>query len=108
MLIPGDVAEILCDIDVKYRKFLRQDKKIAVKLNKPLYSCVQSAALWYNKLTSTLELLELIWNPYDTYSFSRPHKDSYNRILVYVDDLFLTSDSQDSLKAIAETLLGRC
>ena len=76
MMLPAEVAEMLCNIDFKYSKFLRPDKKIAVKLKKALYGCIQSAVLWYNELTSTLEELGFIRNPYDTCSFSRPHQDS--------------------------------
>ena len=40
MLIFPEVVEILCDIDVAYRKFIRADNKIAVRLKKALYGCV--------------------------------------------------------------------
>ena len=73
MLIPPEVAEILCNIDPKYRIYLRADKNIAVRLKKALYGCVQSAMLWYEELTSTLQEMGLIRNPYDTCSFSRLH-----------------------------------
>jgi Reverse transcriptase (RNA-dependent DNA polymerase) len=107
MMLPAEVAEMLCIIDPKHTKFLRPDKKIAVKLKKALYGCVESAVLWYNELTSTLEELGFIRNPYDTCSFSRPHQDSYDRILVYVDDLFLSSASEDRLKFVAEVLRNK-
>jgi hypothetical protein len=104
MLISPEVAEILCDIDNSYRKYVRADKKIAVRLKKALYGCVQSAMLWYNELTATLESMGFIRNPYDTCSFSRAQDGTHDRILVYVDDLFLTSASESRLQAIADTL----
>ena len=64
MMLSPEVAEILCGIDTKYLQFLRPDKKIAVRLKKALYGCVQSAVLWYNELTSTLEELGYRRNPY--------------------------------------------
>ena len=45
MLISPEVVEILCDIDNSYRKYVRTDKKIAVRLKKALYGCVQSAIM---------------------------------------------------------------
>ena len=60
--------------------------------------------LWYNELTATLENMGFSRNPYDTYSFSRAQDGSYDRILVYVDDLFLTSANESRLQAIADTL----
>ena len=99
MLLSPEVAEILCGIDLKYCQYLRPDKKIAVRLKKALYGCVQSAVLWYNELTSTLEGLGYKRNPYDTCSFTRMNNGSLDRILVYVDE--------DSLKAVAEVLKAK-
>ena len=107
MLISPEVAEILCDIDPKYRSYIRADKKIAVRLKKALYGCVQSAMLWYEELTSTLQDMGFIRNPYDTCSFTRLQDGSYDRILVYVDDLFLTSASEQRLQMIAEKLTSK-
>ena len=44
--------------DVHYRtyeKFVRSDGRLAVALKKALYGCLQSALLWYNELSSTIE-----------------------------------------------------
>ena len=86
MLLSPEVAEILCGIDIKYEKYVRKDRKIAVRLKKALYGCVQSAVLWYNELTSTLESIGFSRNPYDTCSFTRARDNTFDRILVYVDD----------------------
>ena len=104
ILISPEVVEILCDIDVAYRKFIRADNKIAVWLMKALYGCIQSAILWYNELTATLEDIGFHRNRYDNCSFSRAQLGSIDRILVYVEDLFITSESKESLQAIADTL----
>ena len=45
MMLSPEVSEILCSIDPNYNKFIRRDGKIAVKLKKALYGCVQSAVL---------------------------------------------------------------
>jgi Reverse transcriptase (RNA-dependent DNA polymerase) len=66
MLISPEVVEILCEIDTSYKRFIRPDNKIAVRLKKALYGCVQSAMLWYIELTATLEGMGFQRNPYDT------------------------------------------
>jgi Reverse transcriptase (RNA-dependent DNA polymerase) len=104
MLLSTEVAKILCDIDPKYAAFVRPDKKIAVRLKKALYGCVQSSVLRYNELSSTLATLGFTKNPYDICSFSRESAGSCDKILVYVDDLFLTSSSKDRLESVAQTL----
>lgn len=46
-------------------------------------------------------------NPYDTCSFSRAQDNSYDCILLYVDDLLITSDSKSRFQTIADTLKSR-
>jgi hypothetical protein len=60
--------------------------------------------LWYNELASTLEAMGFVRNPYDVCSFRRIRDGSTDRILVYVDDLFITSKHEHVLTSIATTL----
>lgn len=83
MFLSPEVAEILCGIDIKYKKYVRKDNKIAVRLKKALYGCVQSAVLWYNELTSTLESIGFSRNPYDTCSFIRARENTFDCILIF-------------------------
>ena len=107
MLLTPEVAEILCRIDSKYQRFLRPDRKIAVKLKKALYGCVQSAVLWYQELASTLESMGFQANPYDICSFKRVRGDTTDKIMVYVDDLFITSKDEHVLTTISDTLKAK-
>lgn len=104
MMLSPEVSEILCSIDPKYNKYIRRDGKIAVRLKKALYGCVQSAVLWYRELSSTLERLGFQKNPYDICSYTRLNEGSIDKILVYVDDLFITSKEEDTLQTIADEL----
>ena len=104
MMLTPEVAEILCRLDLKYRQFVRPDKKIAVKLKKALYGCIQSAVLWYGELSSTLEGMGFSRNPYEMCSFTRVRDASVDKILVYVDDLFITSKDEHVLTTISNTL----
>ena len=104
MMLSPEVSEILCSIDPKYNKYIRRDGKIAVRLKKALYGCVQSAVLWYRELSSTLERLGFQKNPYDIGSYTRLNEGSIDKILVYVDDLFITSKGEDTLQTIADEL----
>lgn len=107
MLLTPDVADILVELDPSYRQYVRTDKKIAVRLQKALYGFKQSAMLWYQELTSTLEELGFKKNPYDPCSFTRSRGGSIDRILVYVDDLFITSDTEVKLDRIAAALRAK-
>ena len=107
MMLSPEVAQILCELDPTNRKFLRRDKKIAVRLKKALYGCLQSAVLWYKELASTLERMGFQGHPYDVCSFQRLNEGITDRIIVYVDDLFITSKTERTLKAIADSLKSK-
>ena len=98
------VVAVLCKMDSKYNKFVRKDGKIVVRLKKALYGCIQSAVLWYKELGSTIMSLGFISNPYDICSYTRNRNESVDTILIYVDDLFMTSDSNYVLTTIADAL----
>ena len=104
MMLSQEVTELLCDIDPNNRQFVRPNGKIYVRLKKALYGCVQSAVLWYNELKSTLVTMGLTENVYDVCSFTRLRGQSVDRILVYVDDLFITADAEPVLDEIDRTL----
>jgi Reverse transcriptase (RNA-dependent DNA polymerase) len=104
MLLTAEVSPLLCGIDSSHKKFLRTDGKIAVRLKIALYGCVQSAVLWYEELASTLVDIGFKRNPYDICSFNRSRSGTVGRILVYVDDLLITLQSNQVLIDISETL----
>lgn len=68
---------------------------------------MQSAVLWYNELKSSLLGMGFKENMYDICSFSRSKGTFTDRILVYVDDLLITSDSDQILDEVDATLRER-
>ena len=44
------MSAILGQLDANYETYTQQDGSVIVKLEKALYGCVQSGALWYHKL----------------------------------------------------------
>jgi Reverse transcriptase (RNA-dependent DNA polymerase) len=77
------------------------------RLKKALYGCIQNAVLWFNELSDALESLGFTKNSYDKCMFNRDNGSSHDTILVYVDDLFITSKDQSALDAVAEALRKR-
>ena len=107
MMLSPEVSTMLCDIEPDSKQFMRSNGKIYVRLKKALYGCVQSAVLWYNELKSSLLGMGFKENMYDICSFSRSRGTSTDRILVYVDDLLITSDSDQVLDEVDATLRGK-
>ena len=108
MLLPSDITTLLVEMEPSYQAYVRTDKKLAVRLKKALYGFKQSAMLWYRELAGSLEELGFKRNPYDTCSFIRTRgPSSIDRILVYVDDLFISSDTEAILDEIVSSLRSK-
>ena len=104
MLLSPDITALLVEMDPSYKPYVRTDMKVAVRLKKALYGFKQSAMLWFQELSSTLLELGFKKNPYDHCALTRRRGKDIDRILVYVDDLFVTSASEDALADIATAL----
>ena len=102
MLLTPEVAAILCRLDPSHKRFLRR-----LRPKKALYGCIQSAVLRYQELATTLRVMGFQENPHDICSFTIVKGDTIDKILVYVDDLFVTSKDKHLLTAISDTLKAK-
>ncbi len=107
MMLSSEVSEMLCEVCEEYKAYRRNNGTILVQLQKALYGCIQSAVLWYEELSSTLEGLGYCRNPYDKCVYNKVSDGKTNTILVYVDDLLLTSSKQSDLELVANALRER-
>jgi hypothetical protein len=65
----GASVDIMCDVCEDYRKFVcieNGKKALYLKLLKALCGCVQSALLWYELFTGTLQKMGFVLNPCDS------------------------------------------
>jgi hypothetical protein len=86
------LTNILVSIDESYQKYVNEKGTVVVKLKKALYGCVESAKLWYDKISSDLTKLGYKVNPSDICVFNRIETDSSQTTLViHVDDMMITS-----------------
>jgi hypothetical protein len=53
-------TKVLIKIDPTFEKFVKENGKCVVKLKKPLYGCIESARLWYQKISADFEDLGFI------------------------------------------------
>jgi Reverse transcriptase (RNA-dependent DNA polymerase) len=81
-----------------------QDAKgcIVVFLNRVLYGCVESAALWYENLRDTMSSLGYERNPHDNCVFNKTGKQGLQcTATVHVDDLLITSVDESMIESLA-------
>jgi predicted secreted hydrolase len=62
------------------------EKVLYLKLLKALYGCVQSALLWYELFSSTLQGMDFTLNPYDTCVTNKDISGKQFTIVWHVDD----------------------
>jgi hypothetical protein len=88
-------------IDPSYHEFVEDNGTMVVELDKALYGCVEAAMLWYNDLREKLILNNFVENPYDKCVFNKVGEDGNQvTIVVHVDDLLITSESQSNLDMV--------
>ena len=107
MAIAPLIAGILTDIDPGFKKFMRPDGSIIVELDQALYGCIESALLWYNELSTFLGSIGFRPNPYEKCILNKEQSGTQTTIAVYVDDLLITSGSQQHAAAVVTSLRDR-
>ena len=95
------LTNILVSIDKSYQKYVNEKGTVVVKLKKALYGCVESAKLWYDKISSDLIQLGYKVNPSDICAFDKTELDSTQTTLViHVDDMMMSSRDETRIDII--------
>ena len=108
MRLDRNMSNIMIKLAPRYSPFADHKGCIVVKLDKALYGCVESAALWYENLRASLAGLGYVPNPHDTCVFNKHDGHGVQcTIAVHVDDLMITSTSSAMIESVACGLIKR-
>jgi hypothetical protein len=102
------MSSIMIKMSPRYSRFIDHKGCIVVRLDKALYGCVESAALWYENLRVSLLDLGFVPNAHDMCVFNK--HDMYGvqcTIAVHVDDLMVTSINSGMIESVANGLIKR-
>jgi hypothetical protein len=101
-----DVIEtaILVVLHREYSEFVRPDGRMVVKITNALYGLIESAKLWYQEISATLEAAGFIKNAYDLCVFNKTHNGQQISIYLHVDDMLITSCSEKLIIEIHQIL----
>ena len=106
MRINNEITNMLVNINPEYRNYINNNNNtLTVKLKKALYGCLESAKHWYNTLSTYILSLGYKQNPYDHCVFNKHTDESKSTIVVYVDDLFITSTNKNTIQDIKKNYL---
>lgn len=96
---------VLVKIDPTYHKFIDKTGRITVRLKRALYGCVESARLWYEKVSKDLMDMGYVKNNQDMCVFNRIERDkSQSTIVLHVDDFLMTAKNEDILSEIIKEI----
>ena len=94
MELNKDVTTILVEEMPTLRRFVEPSGKLLTKILKAMYGLIQSAALWYDALTTFLKLLGFIPNSIDNCVLNMRRDARDITIILYVDDILILSTSE--------------
>jgi len=109
MIIDPFITDIMTAIDEKvYKSFVNEDGTMLVKLDKALYGCAESASLFYEHLTNSLQSLGFVINPYDPCVLNKNvnEKGDQCTITIHVDDLKISCRDSGYLDQFEKDLMG--
>lgn len=98
------VSRILSMIDNSIVHLLGDNEKYVAKSNKALYGCIQSAKLWFDKLTSVLRAYGFVTNPCDGCVMNRNVNGKQVTVGFHVDDLLLNCEDDGTLDDVISYL----
>ena len=107
MKLNKPIADLLVKLDSKYEEYRNDDGSMVVKLNRALYGLVQSAKLWYEHLSETLERNGYRKLESDECVFVRTD-DNGNlvKIVLHVDDMLAMCKDKEELVKFGDLLKG--
>ena len=106
LVLRDELVDIMCTVDKSYKKYVIQKgnrKVLYLRVIRALYGCLESALLWYNLYSSTLQDMGFILNPYDNCVANKMIDGKQCTIAFYVDDNKIShKDSKVVSKVIEE------
>jgi len=106
MRIDKTLTNLLCQALDVYTPFKTRSGAVFVRLRKALYGCLESAKLWNERLTHTLQSYGFKSNPYDPCILDMGTSEDRMTIGVYVDDLIITSKERGKTISLLTYLEG--
>jgi hypothetical protein len=99
------LTDIILKREPSFSSGIDHDGRLIVKLDKALYGCIQSANLWYQHISETLIKQQFKRSNYDHCTYHLVTADGKRcTVLLYVDDLLITSTSTELVKQLIDAL----
>lgn len=101
MRLDKNMTGMMARLSPVYAKFVDARGCVVVRLDKALYGCVESAALWYENLRESMRTLGYTPNSVDICVFNKTSTKGVEcTVAVHVDDLMITSTDPDMIESL--------
>ena len=108
MRLDRNMTNMMIKLAPHYSQFVDHKGCVVVRLDKALYGCVESAALWYENLKESLSSLGYKPNTHDICVFNKHDEHGAQcTIAVHVDDLMITSVNREMIEWLVASLIRR-
>ena len=98
MRLNKQLTAALTRTDATYDKYMNNNGTRIVKVQKALHGCVESAKLWYDKLSSGLIKFNYTANEYNICVFNRIEPDNtQTSLVIHVDDIITTASNESRI-----------
>ena len=107
MKFTGASVDLLCLLNSEHEAFVVMEGKakvLYVRLDKAMYGCVKSAFLWYDLLSTSLQKMGFVINPYDPCVANCIIEGSQCTISWYVDDTKISHVNPNVVTMIIEKM----
>jgi len=104
MYIEPELVNILLNICPQYSKFKNDKGRMLVQIDRAMYGLVQSARLWYDKITGVLEMNGFAPNPMDPCIWNKNTNGNQITIVIYVDDLAISCRDKTEVHKIKDII----
>ena len=99
------LTDVLISIDKSYMRYVNDKGTCIVKLKKALYGCVESAKLWYDKISHDLSVLGYNANAYDMCVFNRTeHNNKQTTLVIHVDDMMISCCDDEHIDMVIDEI----
>ena len=107
MRLDGTMSGMMIKLDPLYSGYTDEKGNIVVRLDKALYGCVESAALWYENLSATLLDMGYVKNDFEICVYNATKDGTQCTVAVHVDDLIITSVDMDMINGVCGGLKNK-
>lgn len=108
MRLDRNMSNMMIKLAPEYSEYTDHKGCVVVRLDKALYGCVESAALWHENLRASLSDLGYEPNAHDICVFNKRNEDGVQcTVAVHVDDLMITSVDEGMIESLAAGLIKR-